>query len=262
MEETQQSSTDEAFQTIKITPEKRLAVLEIFGPTLQGEGAVIGAPTMFIRFGGCDYRCEQCDSLHAVLPELIKEHATYMTADEIIENLNKKRRHCNTVTFSGGNPCMLKLGILVELLHKHEYTILVETQGTLWKDWLRNTNFVTISPKGPGMGEKFEPDVLHAFILRLGILTPHCLKVVIFDQRDIEFAKEIHLTYPNIPMYLSLGNPWPPQVTYVGVGITMAEALLERMRILLPDIQNEKTLADVKFLPQLHVLLWGNELGK
>lgn len=78
MEETQQSSTDEAFQTIKITPEKRLAVLEIFGPTLQGEGAVIGAPTMFIRFGGCDYRCEQCDSLHAVLPELIKEHATYM----------------------------------------------------------------------------------------------------------------------------------------------------------------------------------------
>ena len=43
-----------------------LRIAEIFGPTIQGEGAVIGQPTVFVRAGGCDYRCDWCDSLHAV----------------------------------------------------------------------------------------------------------------------------------------------------------------------------------------------------
>ena len=43
-----------------------LRIAEIFGPTIQGEGALIGEPTVFVRAGGCDYRCSWCDSLHAV----------------------------------------------------------------------------------------------------------------------------------------------------------------------------------------------------
>lgn len=35
----------------------KIAVSEVFGPTVQGEGAVIGKPTVFVRTGGCDYRC-------------------------------------------------------------------------------------------------------------------------------------------------------------------------------------------------------------
>ena len=41
---------------------KPTPVLEIFGPTIQGEGMVIGRKTMFVRTGGCDYRCSWCDS--------------------------------------------------------------------------------------------------------------------------------------------------------------------------------------------------------
>ena len=44
----------------------QLRIAEIFGPTIQGEGALIGEPTVFVRTGGCDYRCTWCDSLHAV----------------------------------------------------------------------------------------------------------------------------------------------------------------------------------------------------
>ncbi|TIU92326.1 MAG: 7-carboxy-7-deazaguanine synthase QueE, partial [Mesorhizobium sp.] len=43
-----------------------IRVSEIFGPTIQGEGMLIGLPTVFVRTGGCDYRCSWCDSLHAV----------------------------------------------------------------------------------------------------------------------------------------------------------------------------------------------------
>ena len=33
----------------------KIPVLEIFYPTIQGEGMVVGQKTMFIRTAGCDY---------------------------------------------------------------------------------------------------------------------------------------------------------------------------------------------------------------
>ncbi len=48
------------------TRSNEIRVSEIFGPTIQGEGVLIGLPTVFVRSGGCDYRCSWCDSLHAV----------------------------------------------------------------------------------------------------------------------------------------------------------------------------------------------------
>ncbi len=41
---------------------KGIPVLEIFGPTIQGEGMVIGQKTMFVRTAGRDYSCGWCDS--------------------------------------------------------------------------------------------------------------------------------------------------------------------------------------------------------
>src|SRR4051794_6252753 len=62
-------------------------VIEIFGPTIQGEGALAGAPTMFVRFGGCDYRCSWCDSMYAVDPAQVRENAVKMEPQEIIGEL-------------------------------------------------------------------------------------------------------------------------------------------------------------------------------
>ena len=42
------------------TAEKPIAISEIFGPTIQGEGVLLGAPTVFVRTGGCDFRCRWC----------------------------------------------------------------------------------------------------------------------------------------------------------------------------------------------------------
>ncbi len=65
------------------TVESEIRISEIFGPTIQGEGALIGQPTVFVRTGGCDYRCAWCDSLHAVDSRMRAEWRA-MSTDECL----------------------------------------------------------------------------------------------------------------------------------------------------------------------------------
>jgi 7-carboxy-7-deazaguanine synthase len=248
--------------------EKRLAVMEIFGPTIQGEGLVAGQQTLFIRFGGCDYRCTKCDSLHAVIPEKVQEGATYMTVDEIMEQVVPivQRTGVRWVTFSGGNPAMHQLAGLVDAIHSIGMGIAVETQGTLWAPWIMACDIVTVSPKGPGMGEKFEQAKFERFLHMLAGHPGFTVKVVIMDQRDIEFAASLLSTYNYLQgqdrFWLSLGNPMPPPADE-GVTETpfrLAE-LIMHYQCLLEDILQDPRVKAARVLPQVHVLIWGNKKG-
>ena len=67
---------------------ERIRISEIFGPTIQGEGPLIGRPTVFVRTGGCDYRCTWCDTLYAVLPAYRNEWA-FMTPADIMARVEE-----------------------------------------------------------------------------------------------------------------------------------------------------------------------------
>ena len=84
---------------------KTFPVIEIFGPTIQGEGAEAGLPTHFVRLGGCDYRCSWCDSLHAVLPEY-RGRWTKLSAGEILAQVYHLAPPPMMITLSGGNPAI------------------------------------------------------------------------------------------------------------------------------------------------------------
>jgi 7-carboxy-7-deazaguanine synthase len=258
--------------------DKKIPVVEIFGPTIQGEGAVIGQQTYFIRFGLCDYKCRMCDSMHAVDPRQVKANATWATQDEIFSSLQQHRliqgeHTTKNVTFSGGNPCIHDLTRLVWLLNEAGWDIAVETQGTLNPTWLIGCTTITCSPKGPGMGEKLELGKLDDFTYMLRDHPGLNMKVVIFDQRDLEVAAMLYERYSggNYPrvkpeaFYLSLGNPFPPGMEpHPGADNstrTLTDRLLLRYQLLLPDVMKHKVLSKVKFLPQLHVLVWGNKQG-
>ena len=81
-------------------------IIELFGPTIQGEGAMAGVPTMFLRFGGCGYRCNWCDTMYAVDPHQVRENRTMMTCENIVAQINATEQATKWMTFSGGDPCM------------------------------------------------------------------------------------------------------------------------------------------------------------
>lgn len=253
---------------------KKLPVIEIFGPTIQGEGVVIGQQTYFVRMGGCDYRCTMCDSLHAVLPELIKKNASWQTQQEMAYNilLAMNENSSPWLTISGGNPCIHEMGHFVQLMHDAGKLIHVETQGTIYPEWLNDVDMLTCSPKGPGMGEITDINNLDEFLRRAyeEDIGPDALKVVVFDQRDLDFARQIFRRYWDMGIivpsqcYLSLGNSLPPSVDGETLGMSHTEhmeKLLADYRSLAEDIMVDPILSKVVFLPQWHVFVWGNAQG-
>lgn len=268
---------------------KTVPVMEIFGPTIQGEGAMVGVKTLFVRFGGCDYRCAKCDSLHAIIPELVKKNANWVLQHDLADIIIAKAKETNTrwVTLSGGNPTMWDLDLLVRLLITAGIKIAVETQGSIWRDWLSLVDQLTISPKGPGMGETFDERTFREFMTKIrnrhlsGYELQWCVKIVVFGQDDFEFAVGIdellnEWTSRDDNRYLSLGNDHPPSLHPDGtintdalVAIhtsgykfnTLHEYLLWKYKMLLEEYFQDPRLSAWKFLPQLHVLVWDNKAG-
>lgn len=243
-------------RAVELLAARRFPVMEVFGPTVQGEGALAGVPTYFVRFGGCDYRCSWCDSLHAVLPREVKANAEQLDIDAIVSRVADLERGPEWVTLSGGNPALLKLGDLVARFQGEGTKVAVETQGSKWADWLGQVNCLTISPKPPssGMTEKVDRD-LDGFMLTASLARPRrhadALKIVVFDDRDLDWAAAVFEAYPTWPRFLSCGTV---------VGEPLAD-LSDRYRWLCEQVARDRRFANVKVYPQLHVVAWGHAKG-
>lgn len=230
------------------TAVKPIPIIELFGPVIQGEGALIGQQTHFVRTGGCDYRCTWCDTLYAVLPAEVRQHAVPMTPAEIVADLRRRNPATPWVTLSGGNPVLHELGPLVAALQAAGYRAAVETQGSLYRPWLADCDLVTVSPKPPSSGMHPDLDRLARFLGLPGLN----FKVVVFDEADFAFARAMHRRYPDVPCYLQVGNV---------VGQDSTAALLAKLDWLARCAMGDPAMADAVILPQLHVLMYGNRRG-
>lgn len=239
----------------------KLPVMEIFGPTIQGEGMVIGQKTMFVRTAGCDYSCAWCDSAFT-WDGTGKEDTVQMTAEEIWDELKRiGGSGFSFVTISGGNPALLKnLNGLVEILHENKMKIGVETQGSRWQDWFLDIDELTISPKPPSSRMNRDFTVLDRIISNLANRNPEnhvSLKVVVFNEEDYQYAKNVHGRYPDIPFYLQVGN----DDSTTADDNQLISGLLKKYEELIDKVIADDDLNDVKVLPQLHTYIWGNKRG-
>ncbi|MGN8644517.1 7-carboxy-7-deazaguanine synthase QueE [Gracilibacillus sp. HCP3S3_G5_1] len=239
----------------------KLPVLEIFGPTIQGEGMVIGRKTMFVRTAGCDYSCAWCDSAFT-WDGSAKEDIVKMTSEEIFNRLKEVGGdQFDHVTISGGNPALLKhVGELIDLLHSNEIEVALETQGSRWQDWFVEVDDLTISPKPPSSKMKTNWKVLDDMLAQLdksGRLTKTSLKVVIFDESDLEYAKYVHNRYPGVAFFLQVGNDNLEEIEPSEI----ADHLLRKYEWLIEQVMKSSDLNGIRVLPQIHILVWGNRRG-
>jgi 7-carboxy-7-deazaguanine synthase len=243
-----------------------IKVSEIFGPTLQGEGALIGQPTVFVRTGGCDFRCVWCDTLYAVLPEH-KQDWTPMEAEDILKQIHflTEGRGC-WITLSGGNPAMQPLGeLIVTGSTDYDYKFVCETQGTLAPDWFGYLDMLVLSPKPPSSEMKFKPHLLEKCIEAATTTEENpevILKIVVFDDADFAFATEVHAMkqFRNLPLYLQAGNHTPFQDDEVDVDGIIGRTKWLADKVFEHGFTNEVG-ASITVLPQLHTIMFGNERG-
>jgi 7-carboxy-7-deazaguanine synthase len=259
---------------------KKFPVAEIFGPTIQGEGLEQGIPCHFIRLGGCDFKCDWCDTPHAVLPQAVK-HLPRMATDEILDAVDGLTGNPDWVVLSGGNPALHDLGDLVRGLQRRGKRVAVETQGTRYKPWLTWVDSLCVSPKPPSSGMKYSTGDLRKFfrqpednfrssspffakMAREGRLF---LKVVVFDHTDYEWAKKVHNFFPWIPFFVSAGNDAGKTVGNPSREDDRSDAeiklqLLSQARWLTNRVMVDPEMRRVRVQAQFHVLLWSNELGR
>ncbi len=203
-------------------------IIEIFH-SLQGEGKNIGLPTTFIRTAGCNLRCEWCDTKYAW------EDGEEMNINEIKKEV--KEIGCRRVCITGGEPLLQK--DIYELIDSLQgYQVSIETNGSIDIGKLMDKEvMVSMDHKTPSsqMTGKMKHENLE--LLR----EEDQLKFVIADEEDYEFSSNL-LEKKEIDCEIIL-QPVDNQRIRDIAGWALEDGL------------------EVRVLPQLHKIIWGDKRG-
>ena len=163
--------------------DRTLDVIEIF-KSIQGESTSAGMPCIFIRLAGCNLRCTYCDTQYAY------EGGKKITIGEILEECVSLS--CNLVAITGGEPLIQQeTNILAEHLSGEDFTVLVETNGSLPIVQLPLSVIKIMDIKCPGSGESEKMDWSNIDDLSMY----DEVKFVISDRRDYEWSRDIVMKY-------------------------------------------------------------------
>jgi len=162
-----------------------MIINEIFF-SLQGEGFLVGTPSIFIRTTGCNLRCAYCDTTYAYTK------GTEMTIPEIIEKV--KNYPTSHICITGGEPLMQKETVtLIDRLLEKKYSVSLETNGSISiKNLVGKKAFViSLDIKCPSSGshEQMEMNNLSSLSKK------DQLKFIIKNKEDYIYAKEVLKKY-------------------------------------------------------------------
>jgi 7-carboxy-7-deazaguanine synthase len=220
-------------------------IAEIFY-SIQGEGSLIGVPSVFVRTSGCNLRCSWCDTPYTSW----QPEGGERTVDEIV---NEVRQYpASHVVVTGGEP-MIAPGIvnLTEQLREHRLHITMETAGTVFAPVA--CDLMSISPKlanstpeGRWAAQhdrlRFQPDVLRNLIDGYD----YQLKFVVAQREDLDEINRI----------LEKVQADRNKVILMPEGIE--PSVLRERGIWLAELAKAEGF---RFTPRLHVELWGNRRG-
>ncbi len=227
-----------------------LKISEIFH-SIQGEGALVGVPSVFVRTSGCNLRCTWCDTPYTSWQPEGEERSVGSIVAEVAGY------GASHVVITGGEPMIApQIGELTEALAgRLKPHITIETAGTV--DAQVRCHLMSISPKlanstphtrdNGRWGDqherlRYQPEILRRLIERY----PYQLKFVIAEPGDVE---QVNAIVGEIGALRSCVVLMPEGVD--------AATLAERGRWLAEIAKQE----GFRMTPRLHIDLWGNRRG-
>ena len=252
-----------------------LEVNEIFGPTIQGEGKLVGNLSIFIRFGKCNFKCVgfnveyetpsgvkkcACDSYYAVDMEFKNSWKSYENYLDIVNEVDKLLENCNyknrvDIVITGGEPLLYWNNQEFQNLIKHyinkNHKLTIETNASLnidFKEEYQKKIILSMSVKLSNSLEPLKKRVNKSTLTKILENTKESyLKFVIgndFLENAIVEIEDILKNIPQCEVYLMpLGDS--------------SEAI---------DINSEKVVNlaikyGFKYSDRLHIRIWNNKRG-
>ena len=230
-----------------------MLISEIFY-SVQGEGSLIGTPSVFVRTSGCNLRCGWCDTPYASW----KPQGDEMTVQAILDAVNVHPTRFVVVT--GGEPMIAKeMAVLLARLREAGKHITIETAGTIAPEGVA-CDLASISPKlahstpdealaGKAWVEKHErmrlqPEVLRAWCSAYAFQ----LKFVVTSEEEVA---EVRAVVDSIGVLVP-----PEQILLMPEGIK-PEVLRLRQAWLVEVCKQ----TGWRYSPRLHIDLFGNQRG-
>ncbi len=227
-----------------------MKISEIFY-SIQGEGTLLGVPSVFVRTSGCNLRCTWCDTPYTSWQPEGEERSVSSIVDEV------SSYGAAHVVITGGEPMIAPQieELTEELAGRLKPHITIETAGTV--DAHVHCDLMSISPKlanstphtrdnGRWADQherlRYQPEILR----RLIQLYPYQLKFVITEPADL---RQVNAIVSDIGALRS-------RVVLMAEGVDAA-TLAERGRWLAGIAKQE----GFRLTPRLHIDLWGNRRG-
>jgi 7-carboxy-7-deazaguanine synthase len=226
-----------------------MRISEIFH-SLQGEGVLVGTPSVFVRSSGCNLRCVWCDTPYTSWAPEGEES----NVGEILARVRGyKAKH---VVVTGGEPMIAPdIVALTEALREAGLHITIETAGTVWAPVA--CDLMSVSPKlansTPHLRDggrwaatherlRYQPELLR----RLIAAYDYQMKFVVERPEDLAEIRS---------MVAETGAA-PERVVLMSEG-TDAETLRAR-GVWIAEICKQE---GYRYTPRLHVELWGARRG-
>lgn len=226
-----------------------MLVMEIYS-SIQGEGMLMGVPTTFVRFFACNLRCSWCDTRYSWS---VREGGTWRTLSPASVATEIAALGIRHIVLTGGEPTLQKdLAELAALLKAQDYHLTIETNATIVPEpLLPLIDLWSLSPKLSSAGENY---LRHAAIEQfLTALRPdqQQWKFVVRDDADEQLLRGLLSRYPaflerRLPLVVQ-----PEGHSALSDYPRALEDLAQRLQDPFWHAYN------VRALPQLHVMIWG-----
>lgn len=208
--------------------------------SINGEGQLAGALALFLRFAGCNLRCDWCDTAWACGKDAPHETVTLSRIKEIAADA--MAQGVRTVTLTGGEPLLQEnIAAVIRCLADMGLRVEIETNGAVPLAAFQNTGACfTMDYKLPS--SRMEQHMLTENFALLH--EADTVKFVCGSREDVFRAKEIAEQFkPQCPLYLSpvFGRIEPAEIV---------------------EIMKEQHMGGFRLQLQLHKFIWDpNERG-